>query len=110
MRFPVFAAMGLLALARLHASERGEDLAGKLVGEWQGSRHIEAYYVDGSFTLDPILGDKPHGTWKLDGHRLTTQLDDADKPMVVRIEKISDTEMITIYNGRRFAHKRVAHQ
>jgi hypothetical protein len=106
----LFVVLALLQIALLHARAGAQDLAKKLIGEWQGSRHIEAYYPDGSFTLDPTPGVKPFGTWKLEDHRLITLFGDETPPMIVHIVAITDSELITTYQGRRFVHKRLAHQ
>jgi hypothetical protein len=86
------------------------DITQKLVGEWRGRRHIRAYYADGSFTLDPQPGGKPLGTWKLKGRQLITQFTEGSAPMSERIVKITDTEMIDIYDGTRYTYKRVVHK
>jgi hypothetical protein len=106
----LFIVFAVLQIAPLYVLADTQGLAHKLVGEWQGARHIEAYYPDGSFTLDPTPGVKPFGTWKLVDHRLITQLVDEKPPMIVHIVAITDSELITTYQGRRFVHKRLAHK
>jgi hypothetical protein len=56
MKFAVVVAgFALLQLvgSQMIAGER--DLAQKFIGEWEGPRHIRAYYPDGSLTLDRRL-------------------------------------------------------
>jgi hypothetical protein len=87
-----------------------QDLVKKLVGEWEGRVHIRAYYADGSFTLDPAQDEKPLGTWKVRGDQLMMQLPDEPTPMIERLVKITDTEMVTTNEGTRYTYKRVARQ
>jgi hypothetical protein len=108
--FSVAVAFVALQMLTLQAPAAEPELAHKLVGEWQGPRHIRVYYADGSFTLDPQPGAKPLGTWKLEGRMLITQFAEDPKPMVEQIVKVTDTEIVSIYDGTRYTYKRVVHR
>jgi hypothetical protein len=102
----VIAAFGYVA----DAQQNHADFTRQIVGEWEGPRHIRVFYADGGFSLDPQPGDKPMGKWKINGNQPQTQFHEEPAPMRERIAKITDTEMITIYRGRRSTYKRVQRQ
>ena len=108
--FFIIAALLLSQLVASQSNAGEQGLAQKLIGEWEGPRHIRAYYADGSFTLDPQPGQKPLGTWKLEGRKLITQFAEEPTPMIEHIVKITDTEMVSVYDSTRYTYKRVVHQ
>jgi hypothetical protein len=62
-------ALSVLALNLVAALDaQKQEYARLIIGEWESSRHIEAYYADHTFTLDPQPREKPLGTWKLKGN------------------------------------------
>jgi len=86
-----------------------QDIAQKIVGDWQGAVHIRSFYTGGGFALDPQPGEKPTGTWKLRGDQVITQSSDDPNPMIEHIVKITGSEMVSIYDGTRYTYKRVVH-
>lgn len=55
------------------------ELARRLVGEWQGGRHAEQYLADGTFRLDPAQGTT-HGIWRISNGQLTKTYQLTDPP------------------------------
>jgi hypothetical protein len=43
--------LALSPVTTLHSQKADKPLAQRIVGEWEGPRHIHAFYTDGAFTI-----------------------------------------------------------
>jgi hypothetical protein len=114
-------AAALFAIAQISAANAKTsetDYSQRIIGEWQGARHIRAFYPDGTFNLDPYPGKPPLGRWTISGDRLTiiftTTFGDDPNPEVDRIVKLTKNDLVIEVlsanrkdRGARYPYKRV---
>ena len=81
--------------------------AGRIVGQWRGSRHIRAFYKNGGFSLDPRPGDEPIGKWRVEGDKIITQYGDGSSEVIERIVEFTTSIMTVESNGKRYSFKRL---
>jgi hypothetical protein len=81
--------------------------ARRIVGQWQGTRHICAFYKNGGFALDPQPGDEPIGKWRVEGDKIITQYGDGSSEVIERIVEFTTGIMIVESNGKRYSFKRL---
>jgi uncharacterized protein YecT (DUF1311 family) len=83
------------------------NYATRIIGQWQGSRHIRAFYEHGGFALDPEPGDEPLGKWRVEGDKIMTRYGDGSSEVVERIVEFRPDFMIVESNGQSYSYKRV---
>jgi hypothetical protein len=72
MNRSIAAALFVIAqMSVINAKTPESDYSQRIIGEWQGARHIRAFYPDGTFNLDPYPGKPPLGRWTISEDRLT---------------------------------------
>jgi hypothetical protein len=67
-------AAALLVIAQMsviNAKTPESDYSQRIISEWQGVRHIRAFYPDGTFNLDTSPSKPPLGRWTISEDRLT---------------------------------------
>lgn len=118
MKRSIVAALFLIALLdTIKADTPNSDYSQRIVGEWQGTRHIQAFYRDGTFNLDPYPGKPPLGRWAISEDRLTiiftSDFGDDPDPEVDRIVKLTKSDLVIEVvskrkdRGARYSYKRV---
>jgi len=75
----VLLACSLVIVPLCNGVTEDNELARRLVGEWQGGRHAEQYLADGTFRLDPAQGTT-HGIWRISNGQLTKTYQLIDPP------------------------------
>jgi len=118
MHRSIVAALFVMAQASvINAKAPESDYSQRINGEWQGVRHIRAFYPDGTFNLDPYPGKCPLGRWTISKDRLTiifiTDFGEDPNPEVDRIVKLTETDLVIEVvserkdRGARYSYKRV---
>jgi Tfp pilus assembly protein PilF len=91
--------------------ESGDENPSKLVGKWQGGRHVTRYMADGTYILDPDITPQPIRTsvarWRVEGQRLVTT--DAAGTHNYTIVSLTKRELVTKdEQGRTYREKRIS--
>jgi tetratricopeptide (TPR) repeat protein len=83
--------------------------AQKIVGTWQGTRHRQQYFADGTFVTDPhLVPNAPRMRWQIEGDRLTEFYPEARTTITVRIVSMTNRELVTTDDqGHTFRAKRI---
>ena len=90
-------------------AESSGDLGSRLVGKWQGGRHVTQYFADGTFILDPDIVPQPIresiARWRVEGNKLITI--QAGQTFTETIVSLTESELITKNQHGTFHHERV---
>jgi tetratricopeptide (TPR) repeat protein len=67
----------------------------KIVGAWQGPRHMVQYLADGSFYTDPhLVPNPPRGQWRIEGDRLIQIHPPSNITTTDNILSLTDKELV----------------
>jgi hypothetical protein len=117
MNRSIAAALLMIApMSVINAKTPESDYSQRIIGEWQGARHIRAFYPDGTFNLDPYPGKPPLGR-TISQDRLTiiftTDFGDDSNREVDRIVKLTKSDLVIEViserkdRGARYSYKPV---
>jgi hypothetical protein len=116
-RSTVAALFVIAQMSVINAKTPESDYSQRIIGEWQGARHIRAFYPNGTFNLDRYPGKPPLGRWTISEDRLTiiftNDFGDEPNPEVDRIVKLTESDLVIEVvsdrkdRGARYAYKRV---